>query len=149
MKKGIDYTGITTAFCCHDERGQILLSRRSQKCRDEQGCWDIGAGGLEFGLSPEENMHKEISEEYGAEIIDFTPIGTRSVNRKLVDGTPTHWIAFDYLVKIKRETAKIGEPNSIDEIGWFDLQNLPNPLHSQLPLFLEKYKDVLNKINQA
>jgi 8-oxo-dGTP diphosphatase len=145
MKRGIDFTGITTAFCCHDGNGNILLAKRSKNCRDEQGRWDIGAGSLEFGLSPEENLMKEVKEEYCVDVLEYTFLGFRSVKRKLSDGTPTHWISFDYLVRIDRKKVKNGEPESIDEIQWFTLDNLPEPLHSQLPSFLERHRKILSK----
>jgi ADP-ribose pyrophosphatase YjhB (NUDIX family) len=146
MKKGVDFTGITTSFCCHDGKGNILMQKRSHKCRDEQGNWDIGSGSLEFGLSPEENMKKEIKEEYGVEPKKVTHIGTRSVKRKLSDGTQTHWVAFDYLVEVEREKVKNGEPESIDEIAWFTPDSLPNPLHSQMMKFLELYKEHIQNL---
>lgn len=146
MKKGIDFTGISTVFFCHDGQGNVLLNKRSQQCRDEQGCWDTGGGGLEFGLSPEENLRKEIKEEYGVEVIECSLLGHRNVKRKLIDGTPTHWIAFDYLVLIDRDKAILGEPESMEAIEWFNWKNLPEPLHSQFPIFLEKYRQKLSEI---
>lgn len=145
MKKGVDFTGVCTVFCCHDGQGNILMHKRSQKCRDEQGCWDVGGGGLEFGLSPEENLRKEIMEEYGIDVIECSPLGYRNVKRTLADGTPTHWIAFDYLVLVNKNKVIIGDPESIDEIGWFNLDKLPDTLHSQLPPILEKVRGILEK----
>jgi 8-oxo-dGTP diphosphatase len=49
MIRGIDYIGITCVFFCHDGKGNILLHKRSEKCKDEQGNWDCGGGALEFG----------------------------------------------------------------------------------------------------
>jgi len=143
MKKGVDFTGICTVFCCHDGQGNFLMHKRSQKCRDEQGNWDIGSGSLDYGLSPEENLKKEIKEEYGVDVIKHVLLGTRNVKRKLDDGTPTHWIGFDYLVLVDKGKVINGEPESIDEIGWFTQESLPNPLHSQILNFFDLYKDKL------
>lgn len=145
MKKGVDFTGVTTAFYCHDGEGNLLMHRRSQKCRDEQGKWDVGSGSLEFGLTPEENLKKEIKEEYCAEVKDFRLLGVRSIHRKLDDGTPTHWIAFEYLVLLDRNEVKNGEPESIDEIGWFKPGSLPSPMHSQNPICMQVYKKELEE----
>lgn len=146
MKKGIDFTGVTTTFYCHDGNGNLLMHKRSQKCRDEQGKWDVGSGSLEFGLTPEDNLKKEIKEEYCTDVKDIKLLGVRSTHRNLSDGTPTHWIAFEYLVLIDRNQVKIGEPESMDEIGWFTLDNLPNPLHSQNLICFNIYK---KEIEQA
>ncbi len=48
MKKGVDYPGISIVFLCHDGDGSVLMSRRGLACRDEQGKWDIGEGGLTY-----------------------------------------------------------------------------------------------------
>jgi hypothetical protein len=49
MNPGIDYVGITTVFFCHDGKGNFLFHKRSNKCRDEHGRWDLGSGKLEHG----------------------------------------------------------------------------------------------------
>ena len=59
------------------------------------------------------------------------------------DGGKTHWIALDFKVLINKEKAKIGELHKFDALEWFTLKNLPSPVHSQFPNFLEKYKDKL------
>ena len=71
MKKGVDYTGVTVVFFCHDGKGNVLLSKRSEKCRDEHGTWDPGAGRLEFGHTIEDTLRREILEEYGARVLDY------------------------------------------------------------------------------
>ena len=60
MKKGLDYTGVTIVYFCHDGQGRFLLSKRGVNCRDEQGTWDPGGGGLEFGDTVENTLKKEI-----------------------------------------------------------------------------------------
>lgn len=49
MRQGFDYIGVTTVFYCHDGKGNLLLHKRSQTCRDEKGRWDCGGGALKFG----------------------------------------------------------------------------------------------------
>ncbi len=138
MKKGIDYTGITVVFFCHDGQGNFLLAKRSTSCRDEHGRWDPGGGALEVGYSVEETLRKEIFEEYGTSVIDLEFLGYRDVHRE-----KTHWIALDFKVRVDRIKVKNNEPHKFDEIGWFKLDNLPQPLHSQMGIYLEKYKDKL------
>ncbi len=139
---GINYTGITTIFLCHDGKGNILMGKRSQNCRDEQGKWDIGGGKLEFGLTLTENLEKEIQEEYCCNIIKSEFLGYDDVFRKQ-NGIDTHWLAMHFLVKIDPKQAKNGEPESIDEIKWFKINELPKPMHSQLDKFFQRYKQKL------
>ncbi|MCL5435582.1 MAG: NUDIX domain-containing protein [Patescibacteria group bacterium] len=139
-KKGLDFTGVTVVFFCHDGNGNFLLAKRSQNARDEQGRWDTGGGGLEFGDSLEETLRREIGEEYGAEVLDFEFLGFREVHRTSVDDRPTHWIALDFKARVDPLKAKINEPHKFDRLGWFRLDNLPEPLHSQLPFAFARYK---------
>ncbi len=132
MVKGIDYTGITISFRCHDGKGNFLLHKRGTKCRDEHGRWDFGGGGLKFGERIEEGLVREIKEEYGVTPISDEYLGHKEMFRTH-DGMPTHWIGFTYKVLVNREEVINGEPDKHDVLGWFTLDNLPAPLHSQLP----------------
>jgi 8-oxo-dGTP pyrophosphatase MutT (NUDIX family) len=60
MKIGFDYVGITTPFFCHDGKGNLLMHKRSKECRDEPGRWETGSGKLEFKVSLEENVLREV-----------------------------------------------------------------------------------------
>jgi ADP-ribose pyrophosphatase YjhB (NUDIX family) len=142
MKKGQDFTGITVVFLCHDGEGNVLLSKRSKNCRDEHGCWDPGGGGLEFGDKVIDTLKKEIKEEYGTDVLDHEFLGVRDVHREH-DGKKTHWIAIDHRVLVDKSKVKLMEPHKFDALEWFPLNNLPEPLHSQFPHFLELYKDKL------
>ena len=140
MQKGIDYIGNAVVYFCHDGKGNVLLAKRSKNSRDEQGRWDIGGGSIEFGSSVEQTLTKEIAEEYCTDVLEYEFLGYREVHREN-DGRKTHWIALDFKVLVDREKAKIGEPHKFDALQWFSLENIPIPVHSQLPKFLEKYKD--------
>jgi len=142
MNKSIDYTGITIIFFCHDGHGHYLLNKRSKNCRDEHGRWDCGGGALDFGNKVEDTLRKEIKEEYDADILEHEFLGFRDVHR-IHEGKKTHWVALDFRVLLNRDQVKNGEPHKFDEIGWFKLNDLPEPLHSQFPNALEKYKDKL------
>ena len=142
MKKGEDFTGVTVVYLCHDGKGNFLLNKRSVNCRDEHGTWDPGGGGLEFGDTVENTLRKEIAEEYSTDVLDFKFLGYRDIHREH-NGKKTHWISLDFKVLVDREKAKNGEPHKFNEIGWFTLDNLPTPLHSQFPKFLENHKDLI------
>ncbi|MBU4422060.1 NUDIX domain-containing protein [Candidatus Parcubacteria bacterium] len=142
MKKGVDYTGVTIVYFCHDGQGNFVLNKRSVNCRDEHGRWDCGGGGLDFGLTVEETLKKEIMEEYCADVLDYEFLGYRDVHREHEE-QKTHWIALDFKVLINKEKVANGEPHKFDEVAWFKLDNLPDEIHSQFPNFLELYKDRL------
>jgi ADP-ribose pyrophosphatase YjhB (NUDIX family) len=139
MKKGEDFTGVSIVYFCHDGHGNFLFNKRGKNCRDENGNWDCGGGGLEFGDTVEETLRREVKEEYCTEVLDFEFLGYEDVHRERT-GIKNHWVALDFKVLVDREKVKNGEPHKFDEIGWFRLDNLPNPLHSCLPVCLKRYK---------
>ena len=143
MKKGEDYIGVGAVTICHDGQGNYLLGKRSEKCRDEHNRWDaIGSGGVEFGESIEEALKREVKEECGTDVKSFEYLGFREVHR-IHDGKKTHHISFDFKVEVYREQVVNAEPEKCLEIRWCKLGEFPEPLHSQFPFFLEKYKDKL------
>lgn len=139
MKKGVNYTGVAITYFCHDNNGNFLMNKRSNNCRDEHGCWDCGSGGLELHDTVENTLKKEIKEEYCADILNCEFLGYRDVHREH-NNKKTHWITLDFKVLVDPKKVKNGEPHKFDEIKWFALDNLPSPLHSQTPKFIELYK---------
>lgn len=142
MRKGIDYTGITIVYFCHDGESNYLFQKRGANCRDENGTWDTGGGGLELHDTVEDTLHKEIREELCADVIEYEYLGFRDVHRTH-NGERTHWVALDFRVRLDPSEVRNGEPHKFDEIGWFRLDALPAPLHSQTHGNLAKYKDRL------
>ena len=142
MKKGEDFIGVSVIYFCHDGEGNFLLNKRSENCRDEHGKWDPGGGGLEFGDTVENTLKKEIKEEYCVDPLNYEFLGHRDVHRE-TNGIKTHWIALDFKVRVDRSKVKNGEPHKFDGIGWFKLDNLPSPLHSQFLNCLNLYKEKL------
>ncbi len=142
MIKGVDHIGITVTYACHDGKGNFLLSKRSLKTRDEQGMWEFGGGGLEFGETVEKGLARELKEEYGAKILKSEFLGFRNVHREQ-QGKKTHWLALDFKVLIDPKQVRNGEPEMIEELSWFRLDKLPNNQHSQLPIYLKLHKHKL------
>lgn len=140
--EGNHYPGVCIVFFCHDGAGRFVMAKRSAFARDEQLRWDIGGGGLEFGLTIDDTLRSEIREEYCTTIREVEFLGYRDVHR-VHDGRPTHWVALDFKIRIDPTGVRIGEPHKFDELGWFTQSTIPENLHSQLPLFFEKYREEL------
>lgn len=149
MKIGIDYVGITTPFYCHDGKGNILLHKRSKECRDEHHRWDAGSGKLEFNLSLEENVLQEVLEEYGCKGVIEGRLPAHDIFREH-EGAKTHWIAAPFFVRVNPDEVKNGEPHKIEEIGWFTLDTLPEPLHTgfahSLKVYQSYFREALRKV---
>jgi 8-oxo-dGTP pyrophosphatase MutT (NUDIX family) len=140
--KGIDYIGIGVMYFCHDGEGNFVMAKRGSNARDEQGRWDIGGGGIEFGHTVEQTLRKEITEEYCTDVLDYEFLGYRDVLRTH-DGKPTHWLALDFKVLVDRNKVKNGEPHKFDDIGWFTFDTIPRDTHSEMPRFFKVYADKL------
>lgn len=142
MVKGIDYVGVAVAFYCHDGNGNYLFHKRSALCRDEHGRWDCGGGGLNVGERLLEAVTREVSEEFGTNPIEIEYMGMDEVFREH-EGKQTHWIDFKYRVLVDRDRVVNSEPHKHDELGWYTLDNLPSPLHSQILHEIATYRDIL------
>jgi len=123
---------VSVVFVCHDGAGRILLARRSPGARDEPGSWDCGAGALEFGETFEQAVAREVGEEYATEPAEIELRGVRNVLRG-----DSHWVAVVFRVRVDPAAVSIGEPHKFDAIGWYRPEDLPTPLHSQLPATLQ------------
>lgn len=143
MKKGIDHIGVCVVFYCHDGKGKFLLSKRTKYCRDEHGRWDPGGGGVNFGERLTDALRREIKEEYCTDVLEHEFLGMRDVHRIDERGRKTHWISIDFKVLVDTKRVANGDPKKHEEIGWFTLENLPEPIHSQMPDFVKRYKDRL------
>ena len=132
--KGKSFVGVSTAVAIMNKNGELFMAQRSKNTRDEHGRWDICGGGLKWGSKIEENIRREMAEEFAvdsSEPLHF--FGFREAFRNDPAGDPTHWVCFDYLIVLLDEEAKnvhINEPENFDDCGWFSLDALPQPLHS-------------------
>ncbi|MDO8512220.1 MAG: NUDIX hydrolase [bacterium] len=142
LKRGVDFIGVGVVFICHDGHGRVLLHKRSNKCRDEHGRWNNGGGAVEFGEDLDTAVRREVMEEYGVEPIELKYLEHKNVIRQNGDHQ-THWVAMRYSVLVDPEKVINGDPEKIDEFGWFTLDNLPTPLHGVLANELELVKKVL------
>ena len=143
MIKGVDYTGLAVVCFCHDGNGNYVVEQRSDKCRDEHFTWGpVGSGGVDRGERLEDTVRHEIREECGATALEIEFLGFREVFRGRND-QQTHWVFFDYKVRIDPSEVRITEPEKCLEQRWVTIDAIPEPKHSQFPVALEKYREVL------
>ncbi len=125
MKPGIDYIGIGCGALIINDRNETLLVKRTSKSRNEAGFWSKPGGTVEFGENVEDAVKREIKEELG---IDIKLIKFLGFTNHIIESENQHWIAFNYLAKIIRGGPKNLEPEKIEEIKWFNFNNLPENL---------------------
>ena len=139
LHKGVDFVGVTLVYYCHDGAGNFVMALRGKGARDEHGRWELGSGGLEFGETIEDRLRTEVREEYCAEILEFEFLGYLEMHRQQ-QGRPTHWLALVFKVLVDPSQVRIGEPHKFDNIGWFSLDKLPQPVHSHFPALVERFR---------
>lgn len=75
----------------------------------------------------------------GVSVLNLKHASTHNVLRR--NGkTKTHWLALLFVAQVDPKKAKIGDPEKMDGLAWFNNQKLPNPLHSMLLEHLEMVK---------
>ena len=131
-RRGVDHIGVSAVSIIHDGEGNILLMKRGHKARDEQGHWDVCGGAIELGEPIIDAIHREVMEELCTVPLNVEFLTAYDAHRKHANAK-THWVALVHAVKVNPKTVKIGESHKIEEIGWFNNDNLPSPLHSQFP----------------
>jgi 8-oxo-dGTP diphosphatase len=144
LKPGVHYIGVSVSFYCYSGDGLFVMHKRSSKCRDEQGAWDFGGGKLEFGETPEEGVLREVIEEYGVggEILEQLP--ANSILRES-EGAKTHWLTIPFVIKVDIKKVVNADPEKIVEIDFFDLNNLPKPIHKGAETTLKKFDKYFDK----
>lgn len=144
MRAGIDYIGVITPFFCTDGNGKFLFYKRGRSSKDEQGKWDCSGGTLQFGEQPVEGMRRKLRSQYQVEgkVLDQLPPCSIVLD---INGIQNHWLAVPFIVQVDSDQVKIGEPEKMDEIEWFSLSRLPEPIHPGAKYILDLHQDVFNK----
>ncbi len=131
MKKGKDYIGVGGGCLILNDKKEVLLIRRAGEVRNEAGWWSKPGGGVKFGETAEKAMIREMKEELDIEVeivgclphtdhIIKTEIGSNDIDQ--------HWVALNFIAKIKSGQPRNMEPHKCDKIGWFAMDNLPEKI---------------------
>lgn len=141
MKPGIDFIGVAVGAVVLNEKGMVLLAKRSQTAKNEKGCWENPGGSVEFGEGLEEAIRWEVREELGIEIDLLKQLPAAD---HFIPEEGQHWVTTTFIVRIRSgDLPKIMEPAKCDEIGWFSLNNLPRPLSLITKIDLQRYIDFI------
>lgn len=109
-----------------NERGEFLLTQRGEEARNQIGYWENVGGSQEPGEEPEAAALREAMEELGVEvdILERLP-GVQHA----IPETGEHWQTTPFVARIRgNQTPRIVETGKMSAFGWFQLDNLPEPL---------------------
>ena len=140
-------TVVTAAFC-HDGWNEFVLLQRRYSCRDEVGRWDLVTGVLEFGLTAEQNVAKEIREELGTAPLELSFVGYADVFR--IESPLPHCLRLDFIARVDPAKVHNAEPHKHYAIAWINYPATEaEPKHSQLNSFLTKYRTRIAAISEG
>ena len=143
-RPGIDFTGISVRTVCTDGAGRFLLQKRSLAARDEHGMWEFGGGHLEFGKSLIDGALRELQEEYGCRGVVLEQLPPFDSVRTY-EGEMTHWLFVPLVIKVDPKEVQVSGDPAVEEIGWFALNALPEPLLSGAQHTLRHHRRSLEK----
>lgn len=123
-----------------DSKGNLLMTLR--KTAHEPGTWCPPGGHLEMGESFFDCCKREVKEEVGLDIEDVELLGV--VNN--VFSPEKHYVNIDFVAKGVSGSPKICEPDKCAEIGWYPLDNLPQPLMLPTINLFKNNPQVLEKL---
>lgn len=123
------------------QNGKTLLAKR--KGAHAAGSYGSLGGHVEFGESPIEAVKREALEELGIEIgnIKFS-----CCTNMIKYGQ--HYVDISFVAEIISGEPTIMEPDKIDSLGWYDLNNLPEPLFEPVKKVLDGLRkgEVYNEV---
>mgnify|MGYP001566077721 CR=1 FL=1 len=136
MKRGIDYIGVGVGAIIVNSYGQLFLSRRGTKAKNERGLWEFPGGSVELGETLSEALQREMREEFGIEIVVGELL---DVVDHILKKEGQHWVSPSYICTIASGEPYIREPEKCAEIGWFHLSEIPKQLTQITSLNLTHY----------
>lgn len=105
------------------EDGRLLLIQRRHA--PEAMHWGLPGGKVEWLEPVATTVAREVFEELG---IVIRPTLLLCLTDQIDPAAGTHWLAPVYLVQAYEGTPRVMEPDKHVAIGWFPLDELPEPL---------------------
>lgn len=114
--------------------GKVLLGKRKGSHGEGEYAWP--GGHMEYMESFEECAERETLEETGMQIHNVRFL--RLMNLK--EYAPKHYVDVGLVADWESGEPQIMEPEKIEEWNWYDIDELPLPLFSAIPSYIEAYK---------
>jgi GrpB-like predicted nucleotidyltransferase (UPF0157 family)/ADP-ribose pyrophosphatase YjhB (NUDIX family) len=125
MKAGRDYVGVGVGALVFDDAGRVFLAQRGPSASNERGTWEFPGGKVGFGEKLVEAVTREFAEEYGM-VIEITEL--LGVSDHILLAEQEHWVSPTFLARHVSGEPRILEPQKCTAIGWFQINELPDPL---------------------
>lgn len=103
--------------------GKLLLCKRLKA--PEAGHWNIVGGKVDHMERSELAARREAEEESGLSIRSTRFL---CLSEQLIEADRQHWISMIYVTDDFSGEPQLTEPDKLSDIGWYDLDALPQPL---------------------
>jgi len=117
--------------------GKTLLAKRSSKKSLGQSQWGSAGGHVELGETPAQAAIRETQEELGI-VVDNLKFLT-CLDEQWKDGR--QYVDIIFSADIVSGIPRSMEPDKIEEVGWFDLDDLPEPMFAPVRVALQALKN--------
>jgi 8-oxo-dGTP diphosphatase len=114
--------------------GKVLLGKRKGAHGEGEYAWP--GGHMEYMESFEDCAKRETMEETGMHIHNVRFL--RLMNLKQY--APKHYVDVGLVADWESGEPQIMEPEKIEGWDWYDIDELPQPLFSTIPSYIEAYK---------
>ncbi|MFH1828179.1 MAG: DUF1653 domain-containing protein [Nanoarchaeota archaeon] len=119
---------------------KVLMQKRKNSHGD--GTWCFPGGHLELNESPEECAKRETYEELG---IDINNVYFATITNDIFTSERKHYITIYMVADSFSGEPKIMEPDKSEQFGWFNWNNLPQPLFIPIQNLLKQRYDPTKK----
>ena len=123
-----------------NDKGEILLQRRSPKKKDNPNMWDISvAGHLSAGGASIDGAVREVKEELGIDVLEnqFQFLGTVKNARKHTETFINNTFGDVYICRLSLDIDAVKlETDEVAEIRYFSIQELKDIISRNDPTFL-------------
>jgi ADP-ribose pyrophosphatase YjhB (NUDIX family) len=119
---GIDFPGVGSGLAVFTD-GKLLLCKRLKA--PEAGHWSIVGGKVDHMEPAADAARREAEEESGLKIHSARFL---CLSEQLIEADRQHWVSLIYVTDDFSGEPQLTEPDKLSEIGWYPLDNLPQPL---------------------
>ncbi|MGF0538361.1 NUDIX domain-containing protein [Agrobacterium sp. ES01] len=119
---GVHFPGVGVGLAILRD-GKLLLYKRMNA--PEAGHWNIVGGKVDHLEPSVQAAKREAEEETGLSIGEIEFVKT---SEQIIDADHQHWISLLYKTEDFSGEPSLTEPDKLSDFGWFELDNLPEPL---------------------
>lgn len=123
MKPGVDFPGVGCGLVVQRADGRVLLCKRLKA--PEAGFWNIVGGKVDLMERSIDAARREAEEESGLKI---GAVDLLCLAEEIIPADGQHWVSLIYVTRDFTGEPTLTEPDKLSEIGWFALDDLPQPL---------------------